>query len=81
MAHTHRVLVCSAPEFDELVAELYINERFVGLISQEDGPEHLALELPLTDSLKIELAVFETAVTEAKQRLLNMKRRSDPEAG
>ena len=24
MAHTHRVLVCSAPEFDELVAELYI---------------------------------------------------------
>jgi hypothetical protein len=81
MTHSHRVLVCSLPEYEELVAELYINDRFVGLVSQEGGPEHLALELPLSDSLKIELAVFERALTDARERLLRMKKRSDPRSG
>lgn len=31
----YRITVCSLPDYENLVAEIYIHDKFIGLISQE----------------------------------------------
>jgi hypothetical protein len=74
----YRIDVASLPDFEELVAEIYIDDHFVGLLSQESGPNRTVFELgPTKDSvpLKVDLAVFEQALAHAKARLKKMERR------
>jgi hypothetical protein len=61
------------------VAEIYVDDRFVGLLSQEQGPEQTIFEAGPIDvsPLKMDLAVFEAALAHAKLRLFElMKRRT-----
>ncbi len=73
-----RIDVTSPAEFDELVAEIYIHDEFVGLLSQESGPGHTVLELgPIRGDvvMKLDLAVFEEALNSAKARLQKLPKR------
>jgi hypothetical protein len=40
------VMIASDMDHEKVYAEIYCDERFVALISQERGPEHKVLELP-----------------------------------
>jgi len=73
----YHITVGSLPDYEDLVAEIYIGDKFVGLISQEEELERFLLELaPLEQatSTKLDLAVFERAISEAKEKLQKLKR-------
>jgi hypothetical protein len=72
MSKAYKITVCSLPDYEQLVAEIYLGDEFVGLLSQEKGPEKTMIEINVTGaqrSSKWELALFEQALDEAKQRL------------
>lgn len=72
MSNTYHITVCSLPEYKQLVAEIYLSDQYVGLVSQEAQLEPMMLELsPMGDQrpVKLDLATFEKALAEAKQRL------------
>ena len=77
MSEVYRVLVCSDPGHEQLVAEIHIGDQFVALLSQENGPEQTLIELVATevgDPIKLNLRTFEMAVAEAKKRLWELRR-------
>lgn len=41
-----KVVVCSDEDYDKLIAEIYIDENFVALVSQEQGLDQLVVEFP-----------------------------------
>jgi hypothetical protein len=73
----YHITVCSLPDYEDLVAEIYINDKFVSLMSQEKAEGQFLLELgPGNDneSTVFDLAVFEEAVATAKEKLRKLKR-------
>ena len=41
-----KILVCSDTEYEQLIAEIYIDGKFIALLSQENGADDLQLEFP-----------------------------------
>lgn len=39
-----KVLVCSDLDYENLIAEIYAGDKFIGLISQEDGLGNFMME-------------------------------------
>lgn len=77
MSAFYHITVGSLPDYEDLVAEIYINDKFVGLICQEKAEGQFLLELAPTDGKEptiVDLTVFENAVTEAKEKLHKLKR-------
>jgi hypothetical protein len=80
MNGAYNITVCSLPDYERLVAEIYIGGKFVGLISDERGAEQFLLELmppkrsKHSTTIKLELAVFEMALSEAKERMRKLDR-------
>jgi len=71
-----RVVVGSPREYEELVAEIYIGDEFVGLLSQEEGLDSTVFEIaPRNLVLKVPLAIFEEALAHAKRRLWDLRKR------
>lgn len=73
----YHITVGSLPDYEDLVAEIYINSKFIGLISQEHGPESLVLELAASKCagpVHLDLEVVEGAIAEAKCKLRKLKR-------
>jgi hypothetical protein len=67
---THRIQVASHPDYERVVVEVYIDETFVCLLSQEGGGEIPVVEFGPGDvAVKVELKEFELALTAAKGRL------------
>ena len=66
-----KILIASPPEYEDVVAEIYIDDRYVGLLSADDGPHMLRFDVATDpDPLKLDLDVFERALAAAKARLL-----------
>jgi len=69
------ILLASPPDYQNLVAEIYYDGKFVVLVSQERGGNLFDLEIPgsnLVDgelARKVDLVGFEKVLEEAKQRL------------
>jgi hypothetical protein len=63
-------------EHEGLVAEIYINGRFIGLLSEELGPDQILFELAgeRDARVKVDLEVFEIALAEAKRRLHKLRK-------
>jgi hypothetical protein len=64
-------------EYEGLVAEIYINGRFIGLLSEELGPDQILFELAAGERearVKVDLDVFEKALAEAKRRLHKLRK-------
>ena len=77
-----KITVCSDPDHEDLIAEIYFDDEFVGLVSQEQGYESLDLELhPLKsgEPHRFKLKEFEAAVEKAKARLWELRRVSSPD--
>jgi hypothetical protein len=77
MKAPYSVTIWSHPDYEHLVAELYVNGDHCGLVSQEGGPNSaLSLEVPgagsVPSALVVNLELFEKAVHEAKRRLLGL---------
>lgn len=62
------VIVSSDLHYEELVVELYVDEKFIFLINQDAGPDSLVIETPPVAadenqvSRSIKLADFEAAL-------------------
>jgi len=81
-ARRFRVDVASLPEFEELVAEIYVDDHFIGLLSQESGPDYTLFEIEQTKGsapVKVELTTFEAALAHAKARLKRLEKRWPPD--
>jgi hypothetical protein len=74
---TFRITVCSDPGYEDLVAELYCQDKFIGLISQENGEHRLHIAQEPVDSaaeLVVSLDEFEAALGLARRRLWELRR-------
>lgn len=63
------IIVHSDNRYDKLVLEIYYKDRFIALLSQDDGRERVKIELPAQE-LVVELSIFEQALAMAKEELL-----------
>jgi hypothetical protein len=77
MTEPYSVTIWSHPDYEHLVAELYVKGEYCGLVSQEGGPSSaLSPEVPgagtVPSALVVDLELFEKAVHEAKRRLLSL---------
>lgn len=69
-----QITIASDVDYDKLIAEIYCDDRFVALISQEDGSNNLVLEFPETAPgvpvcRSVDLRWFMDAIGQAVQRL------------
>lgn len=39
-----KIIVCSDTDYEQLIAEIYIDGKFVALLSQDDGIDNLSVE-------------------------------------
>ena len=79
MSQTHRVLVLSDQDYDDLIAECYVDDDCIMVVSQERGPNVLDVEisLPLHPDgrpRRIEYDVVIELLERAKQRLWELRR-------
>ena len=69
------IIVGSLPDYEGLVAEIYIDGRFVGLLCDDAGPRMLRFDIATdAEPLKLDLNVFEQALAAAKARLWTLRR-------
>ncbi len=69
------VTIASDTDYQQLVAEIYCDGKFVALISQDHGPDDLRLEFPTNSDpsavcRSVGLDWFLDAVQKAKEQLL-----------
>ncbi len=69
------VTIASDTDYQQLVAEIYCDGKFVALISQDHGPDDLRLEFPTNSDpsavcSSVGLDWFLDAVQKAKEQLL-----------
>jgi len=72
-----RISVGDDPDHEDLTAEIYFDEIFVALISQEEGLENAILELqpcPSGGSWSFSLSDFMEILANAKIRLHDLRR-------
>jgi hypothetical protein len=71
-----KIVICSDVDYDNLIAEIYYDDKFVALISQEEGPSKLKVEFsgPTQNEeailRKVDLDWFQHALEEAKEKLI-----------
>jgi hypothetical protein len=67
----YKIIICSPPNYDNLVAEIFFEEKFVVLVSQEISKSNFELEFPginLDESQilrKVDVGGFSQAITQA----------------
>lgn len=71
-------LVTYIDEYEDMVAEIYYNDKFLVLLNQDNGIDDINLEFNLSDigsrKLQVNLKYFEEAVDFAKKRLWELRR-------
>lgn len=77
-----RIVIASLPDYERVVAEIYHGDRFVCLVSQEQGPGQFDVETPgpgqeeSAIARRVNAAGLQSAVSEAQRRLLEGPRGS-----
>lgn len=70
-----KIILSSDSNYEELTAEIFYEEKFIALLNQDEGLDSIKIEFPGPDVQenavlrKIDLAVFEKALAEAKLKL------------
>lgn len=75
-----KIIMSSDIEYDDLCAEIYFEEQFVGIITQEEGFENLKIEIHPPQNTKFwnfKFSEFECMLKSAKEALWEM-RKSNP---
>lgn len=76
MSKSFKIVVCSDLDYEQLIAEIYYEEKFVALVSQEEGPSSLKLEFPGQNQneeaiiRRVDLKGFQEALEAAKNKLV-----------
>ena len=74
MTEEFEIKVASLPDYEELVAEIYVQQKFIGLLSQEAYPR-IVFEIQSYGPMRLDLAVFEKALGTAKERLWDVRKK------
>lgn len=70
-----KILIASDTDYEKVFAEIYYNEKFVALISQEQGVDRMKVEFPRSDMnesmvlREIDLEGFQEALYKAAKKL------------
>jgi hypothetical protein len=71
-----KILVCSDTDYEQLIAEIYIDNKFVALVSQDNGVNDLQVEFPGCDQnqdavgRKFDFNLFRDALERARTELI-----------
>ena len=77
MESKFRTLISSDLDYEDLCAEIYFEEQFVAMLTQEQGFENLEIEIHSPPNQKFwtfKFSEFEEAVQHAKCRLLELQK-------
>lgn len=71
-----RVVIGSPPEYEQLVAEIYINDQPIAIISRESCDETMQIEFLIEHAPKdvVSLGLFMSLINKAKMTLLSHDR-------
>jgi hypothetical protein len=74
-----RIIISSDDEYEDLCAEIYYEDQFIAILTQEQGFENLKIEFypyQMGVNLVFKFAEFENALNSAKKTLQDMKKSS-----
>lgn len=77
MNNEFKILISSDLEYEELCAEIYFQDEFVAMLTQENGIENFEIQIhpPKNAAFWIfKFSEFELALQSAKLTLLNMRK-------
>ena len=72
-----RVDVCSDLEYEDLIADIYFQDKFVAMITQEKGFKNLEIEIYAPKGQEkwlFKFSDFENVINHAKQRLWDLRK-------
>lgn len=75
-----RVDILFPDEFQDMIAEIYFQDKFLGLVSQEEGFNSIDIEIicnSKNENWKFKLADFEIAIAYAKKRLWELRKNNE----
>lgn len=75
-----RIDIGSDLEYEDLVADIYFEDRFVAMLTQEQGFENLEIEIYPPETQKFwvfKFSEFDEAIQYAKRRLWELRRIPD----
>jgi hypothetical protein len=71
-----KILICSDTDYEQLIAEIYIDDKFVALVSQDNGVNDLQIVFPGCDqnekaiARKVDFVLFNVALERARIELV-----------
>jgi len=77
MASKFKILISSDTDYNELCAEIFFEDQFVGIITQEEGFENLEIEIYPPNNKKFwdfKFSEFEAILKSAKETLWEMRK-------
>ncbi len=80
--HPFKILISSDLDYNELCAEFFFEDQFVGILTQERGFENLEIEIHSPPNQKFwifKFSEFEAALNSAKNALWEMQKPSSDE--
>ncbi len=72
-----RIIISSDIQYDDLCAEIYFKDQFVGILTQENGLENLEIEIHPPQNTKFwvfKFSEFEAVLKSAKETLWKMRK-------
>ena len=77
MTSKFKIIMSSDGEYIELCAEIFFDDQFVGILTQEQGFENLEIEIHPSQNKKnwkFKFSEFEAVLKSAKDSLLEMRK-------
>jgi hypothetical protein len=77
MTSNFKILISSDIDYNELCAEIFFEDQFVGIITQENGFEYMEIEIHPRLDKKVwvfKFSEFEAVIKSARKALLEMRK-------
>ncbi|EKM5716655.1 hypothetical protein B1H42_13775 [Enterobacter cloacae subsp. cloacae] len=65
-----KIVIASDVDYENLIAEIYLNDEFIALLQQENGVDDLKVEFA-SNINSVNFDWLQNALNEAKRKLLN----------
>ena len=65
-----KIVIASDVDYENLIAEIYLNDEFIALLQQENGVDDLKVEFA-SNIISVNFDWLQNALNEAKRKLLN----------
>jgi len=80
MKNNFNIIISSDVAYEELCAEIYFNEQFVAILTQENGFENLQVQIYSQENKKpwlFKFSEFEEILNKAKKTLWEMRKKEN----